>query len=75
MSNLYDGRKKTGYSSEEAYFHAENKKLIQEMRKKNGKKTDESEGANVIDAQDRFAERRASAGKSGTEKQGSKKAA
>lgn len=61
MDSLYDGRKKTGYSLEEAYFHSENKRLIQEFRAKNGTEAapneDGAEGV-VIDAQARFQERR-----------------
>ena len=33
--SLYDGRKKTGYSVEEEYFHKQNQRLIEELRKKN----------------------------------------
>ena len=75
MTKLYDGRKRTGYSSEEAYFHEENKKLIAELRKKNGRPAEQPVGGEVIDATEQFAARRASAqaGKSGQEKQ--KKAA
>jgi hypothetical protein len=77
MTKLYDGRKRTGYSSEEAYFHEENKRLIQELRKKNNREADVPiEGGTVIDASDRFAERRSqAAGKSGSEEGGNKKAA
>lgn len=56
MDSLYDGRKKTGYSVEEAYFHKENQRLIEELRKKNESETN-SEGS-VIDATARFERRR-----------------
>jgi hypothetical protein len=78
MTKLYDGRKRTGYSSEEAYFHEENKRLIQELRKKNNREVDAPpiEGGTVIDASDRFAERRSqAAGKSRSKERGNKKAA
>lgn len=61
MDSLYDGRKKTGYSLEEVYFHAENQRLIKELRAKNGSDTsdeeEQSEGV-VIDAGSRFEQRR-----------------
>ncbi len=61
MDSLYDGRKKTGYSSEEAYFHTENQKLIQKIREQNkGSKTQDSRNTEgvVIDASTRFQNRR-----------------
>jgi len=56
MDSLYDGRKKTGYSVEEAYFHKENQRLIDELRKKN--ETEQKPEGSVIDASARFEQRR-----------------
>ncbi|MEO5666842.1 MAG: hypothetical protein ABIR96_02160 [Bdellovibrionota bacterium] len=55
--SLHDGRKKTGYSVEEAYFHKENQRLSEELRKKNTQ-TQESVQGVVIDASARFEQRR-----------------
>jgi hypothetical protein len=55
--SLYDGRKKTGYSTEEAYFHKENQRLIEELRKKNQAEGEKKDGV-VIDASARFEQRR-----------------
>jgi hypothetical protein len=59
MDSLYHGRKKTGYSLEDAYFHSENQRLISELRQKNAtlESADRPEGV-VIDATTRFEARR-----------------
>jgi|GEM_PF-3377558 len=57
--SLYDGRKKTGYSLEEAYFHEENKRLVEELRRKETRSDDtRSKQGVVIEASERFEQRR-----------------
>jgi hypothetical protein len=66
--SLYDGRKKTGYSVEEEYFHKENQRLIEELRKKNEtQNVDQTQGV-VIDASSRFEQRREEIREGGSKK-------
>ena len=56
--SLYDGRKKTGYSVEEEYFHKQNQSLIEELRKKNEIPSEAPSQGTLIDATSRFEQRR-----------------
>jgi hypothetical protein len=66
--SLYDGRKKTGYSVEEEYFHKENQRLIEELRKKNETHSEDQTRGVVIDATSRFEQRREEISEGGSKK-------